>query len=462
MANKGMVIRPKVKGKRANHSSSSGDMPFNRGDLAAHYWQRAKNNPELLTEFHLVLLRSHILVPVIPDDNKTFNKKVEGRKSGLLLMLQDSATGAIYAPFFTSMKAANIGGREIAKAANLKKLPFLKDTVSNFFKEVYRLGHQAHMNRNGLHPKVFMLNEIETVLGLSDKSHKKPADADVTFDGTGEVSRPETVDAASTKTKKNNEAPQTRRAIERKMKKLRKLLDTSQKANALKDQELKVAQLRSMNELAQKDKKVVQLAHRLETYKDIEERVKKQSQLKILQKEQYYEAQMLQLQNELALSRKDLETVKRPWKWPGSLEEVLSMGLDYFSDRLVYHEDLAQTARDYALGRESKMIRDAWEMISALGQFMYKMKFIDGVFSEKLFTDETGIELAMTEGRLTKKNKNFERFRTFIYQGQEITSFAHVKGSGDLRLYFHILEKERRILIYHLGEHLPNAQSKAL
>jgi hypothetical protein len=102
-------------------------------------------------------------------------------------------------------------------------------------------------------------------------------------------------------------------------------------------------------------------------------------------------------------------------------------------------------------------------MIVALGYNLWKMKFEDGKFADNIFFDETTFKLVMTEGRQTKKTNYFEKSRTFTYQGRDITSYAHLKKPGnDFRLYFSILEDKRQIIIYHLGEHLPNSQSKGL
>jgi|GEM_PF-5806129 len=456
-----MVDRTKIKLKPNKNPNI---LPFDRGDSVAFAWKRAQSNPQLLNEFYRQLLKAPILVPVI-EDKVPARGVMRNCKSRFLMAIEDSVTLARTAPFFTSRKAAEVGSQEITKVADLDIVPFIKDNVENFFREVLRLGYQAHMNFGCLNPKIVTLVEIETILRLKGEfAHQEVQSAEDLNTG-GEPnpeSRPAEKEDVSQKIKKKMEPSPSFRALEGKIKELRILLDQTDRELENKDWQIKQARLETRSALEKVEVSEENYARLDEKYKNSAKSMSDKTDVKIAPKKQYYESKIALLKDELNAARNDLELVKRPWKWPDSLEDVLSMGLDYFGDRLIYHEDLVQTAHDYASAREGKMIRDAWEMISALGQSMFRMKFIDGIFSEKIFTDETGIELAMTEGRQTKNNKIFERYRTFTFQGQAITSYAHVKGSGDLRLYFHILEKERRILIYHLGEHLPNSQTKAL
>jgi len=84
----------------------------------------------------------------------------------------------------------------------------------------------------------------------------------------------------------------------------------------------------------------------------------------------------------------------------------------------------------------------------------------EGIFSRDTY--------AAKESGQTMNNPKCKAARTFSYKGEEVTMWQHL-GWGvanntreSLRLYFHVDQKEGKIVIGHCGEHLPTIQSNSV
>lgn len=71
------------------------------------------------------------------------------------------------------------------------------------------------------------------------------------------------------------------------------------------------------------------------------------------------------------------------------------------------------------------------------------------------------IDYTANENTLTMDTEKFRRDRTVTYNGSEYVCEEHLKMTkGDARLYFVYSEKEKKIIICHIGKHLDTAGTK--
>lgn len=178
-----------------------------------------------------------------------------------------------------------------------------------------------------------------------------------------------------------------------------------------------------------------------------------------------------QITQELALKdkriaelRADLEAAGE-WLYPESVSEACESARLRYASRLIFHERVAQTVAEFGLNNDLRATAEAVKMFKALAERLHPMKFERDNFSEEQFRDETGIPLSMTESKASKRDKAIEETRVCYYKGRKITFYPHLKRNIQgiqMRLHFQFLSDEKKILICHLGEHLPNAKTKYL
>ena len=160
--------------------------------------------------------------------------------------------------------------------------------------------------------------------------------------------------------------------------------------------------------------------------------------------------------------------LKTAWdhKLPTSVLEAIEDASRRFGSRLAFHPRVKDNVEAWPQNKNTRCVAQAVSMFEALAQILYQMKFApDGYVNPKLFQDITGIPLAMTEGKVTKRTKRLDVIRTCEYEGQTISFYPHLKASVNkiqMRVYFGFLEESQKILICHVGEHLPNSQTKDL
>ncbi len=178
-----------------------------------------------------------------------------------------------------------------------------------------------------------------------------------------------------------------------------------------------------------------------------------------------------QLTQELLLKNKRIAELRAEleaageWFYPETVAEACEAAQARYGARLVFHERVAQTVAEFSLKDDLKATAEAVRMFKALAECLHPMKFERDGFSEEQFRNETGLVLSMTESRASKRDKAIEDTRVCYYQGRKITFYPHLKKTVQgiqMRLHFQFLTDEKKILICHLGEHLPNAKTKYL
>ncbi len=148
---------------------------------------------------------------------------------------------------------------------------------------------------------------------------------------------------------------------------------------------------------------------------------------------------------------------------PTNLEEVAHAATKFFQ-KLVITERALESARDYS---ECKSIWEAWEMLRHLNDTLHRLKFDEGQKDlERAFKNEAGYELAMSEGRNTKRDAKLMKLRILHFDGREYDITPHVKHMNNepksVRIYFAFDEQRKKIVVGHIGRHIPNATTKTL
>jgi hypothetical protein len=148
---------------------------------------------------------------------------------------------------------------------------------------------------------------------------------------------------------------------------------------------------------------------------------------------------------------------------PMSLGQVAEAAAKCFP-KLVITERALESARDY---EECKSINDAWEMLRHMNDSLHRMKFQDEQKElERTFKNETGYELAMSEGRNTKRDNKLMNLRILRVGGREYDITPHLKHLNNepktVRIYFAFEEEAKKIVVGHIGRHIPNATTKTM
>ena len=148
---------------------------------------------------------------------------------------------------------------------------------------------------------------------------------------------------------------------------------------------------------------------------------------------------------------------------PGNLAEVAEAAGRAFR-RLVITENALKTARDF---HDCKCVSEAWEMLLHLNETMYRLKFDQGEKDlEGKFREQTGYDLAMSEGKQTQDDKKLMRLRQIVHDGRGYDITPHFKHGNTVpklvRIYFAFDESVRKIVIGHIGRHIPNYTSKTM
>jgi hypothetical protein len=148
---------------------------------------------------------------------------------------------------------------------------------------------------------------------------------------------------------------------------------------------------------------------------------------------------------------------------PTSLIEVAHAAARAFP-RLVITEEALKTAEDYG---ECKCVNEAWQMLVHLSETLHPLKFTgDENDFEGSFKAKTGFDLAMTEGKMTKDDSKLMRLRKLQYGGRDHDISPHVKHGNQepklVRIYFAFDQEVRKIVVGHIGRHIPNYTTKKM
>lgn len=202
------------------------------------------------------------------------------------------------------------------------------------------------------------------------------------------------------------------------------------------------------------------MAHELEvaqTEKDKAIDSLQQSLYKLTQEHSGQKRQIDELKN-------DLNSVVS-WDLPISVMEAKQAAAAKYSSKLIFHARVDQSIEEFSFNQNTIAAVAAAKIFKAMADGLYSLKFEQQGFSEEKFRNNTGFALSMTESKASKRDQAIGETRKCFYNGKEVTFFPHIKEKVqgvDFRVHFQFLEMEKKIIICHVGEHLPNAKTKFL
>lgn len=152
---------------------------------------------------------------------------------------------------------------------------------------------------------------------------------------------------------------------------------------------------------------------------------------------------------------------------PSTPLEALLMAKEVFSDKLIVLDEAIKTAKEASKGNQ-RSANEVWQIMRSLYLYYYPacMKEIEYSGSlEDYFTSNSGYEMALREGKLTKGNDSYNTVRTMKYKDEKVVLRTHVKGrcddpGKDLRIYLFADHDDKKVVIGYCGKHPETAGSK--
>jgi hypothetical protein len=147
--------------------------------------------------------------------------------------------------------------------------------------------------------------------------------------------------------------------------------------------------------------------------------------------------------------------------FPMNLFDVIMIAKQVFINKIVFTERALVSAKEYNI----KDFNEAWSIIKSIYDHLHNLIFnVSNTDIEREFKNLTGYNLAMTEGRQTKKDKALMKIRKDNYLGKEIDITPHVKWGNKepklLRVHFYADHQNKKIVIGHCGCHLDNYSTR--
>lgn len=144
-----------------------------------------------------------------------------------------------------------------------------------------------------------------------------------------------------------------------------------------------------------------------------------------------------------------------------NVKDELELAEKLWGGRIVVLDEAYRSAKDY----KAFDLEEEWKIISAAANDLWDICFdsdLDGIIDD-VFYQQTGVELAMTEGPMTRSNPQMMKLRDRTYLGKTVRCEPHLKGRGRgvpsefFRLHFYIDRENKKIVIGHCGLHLKSA-----
>lgn len=166
-----------------------------------------------------------------------------------------------------------------------------------------------------------------------------------------------------------------------------------------------------------------------------------------------------------------VEGIKQLTTLPLSLANILTTVENLFPNRIEVADNALVSAREYSnehdgYWRRPEQLAIAWEMVFGLATKLHDLVFVD---ESKNLEDDFGrffstFELAMSEGKQTKKDSRLMALRQISHGGEQIDITMHIKyGTRKpkmLRLHFAIKREAKKLIVGHFGDHLENYSTR--
>ena len=152
---------------------------------------------------------------------------------------------------------------------------------------------------------------------------------------------------------------------------------------------------------------------------------------------------------------------------PTSLAEVVETIGKLHGDCIAFTDDAIKSARKAEINK-LEIGRDlAWKHLHAAATLLPKLAFdecVSGAALPRRFKHESGLELAMTEGKATKAHPRLVKLRIVSFEGKEWDITPHIKYGVKpprcLRIHFALDGDNKRVIIGHCGDHLETAGTR--
>ena len=165
-----------------------------------------------------------------------------------------------------------------------------------------------------------------------------------------------------------------------------------------------------------------------------------------------------------------VQGVRRLTELPTNLAEVLEYVTRLFPNRIVFSDDARESALEHSEAHDGywskpEQLSCAWKMVFDVATRLYELVFVQNSNRlEEDFDAGSQFELAMNEGKQTKKDASLMKQRKVTFRGKNYDITPHVKYGNKppkiLRLHFAIDREDRLLAIGQFGDHLENYSSK--
>ncbi len=151
---------------------------------------------------------------------------------------------------------------------------------------------------------------------------------------------------------------------------------------------------------------------------------------------------------------------------PENLLQMIALIEELHSDRVVFTDRAKEAAAGASINGFKSERDGVWRCLWSLPSVLHGLFFErDGVDIVKRYHEQSGFEVAMSEGRATQSNPRLMRLRKGVFEGQEIDFTPHVKYGSDpraMRVHFHVDRERRRLVVGHCGDHLDTAGTQRM
>lgn len=148
---------------------------------------------------------------------------------------------------------------------------------------------------------------------------------------------------------------------------------------------------------------------------------------------------------------------------PGNLPEAIAIVEALHGASVVFTDRARRSAEKATANRSTEELGEAWSCLWATALHLPRILFREKAGNpEQVFREATGLDLALSEGKLTQRDKGLMRLRRDSFNGKEIDITPHVKSGPNFRIYFAVDPRAQRIIIGHCGDHLDTAGTRRM
>ncbi|MBI3073660.1 MAG: hypothetical protein HYY84_16230 [Deltaproteobacteria bacterium] len=145
---------------------------------------------------------------------------------------------------------------------------------------------------------------------------------------------------------------------------------------------------------------------------------------------------------------------------PEDLADVVRRIASLHEGKIAFTDRAFKTSSGPGMKQFRTQIKDIWKLFVEMATTLRDLFRRKGGQVERGFQDKTGFELALTEGKNTKHDRDLVKLRKDWFDGQPIDVNPHVK-CREFRVYFAFDHQREIIIVSHLG-HLDTAGTRRM